>query len=83
MRFLTVKTLLSDGRIFETLPFIEIQYKPEEPVYKFEFITPDRKVRSSARHLWAVWDKQTRDIEMIRMDEIVIEKHELLVQGWE
>lgn len=78
-----MKTVLPDGRIFETLPFIQIQYNPEEPVYKFEFVTSDRKVKSSARHLWAVWDKVSRDIDMVRMDEIIIEKHELLVQGWE
>lgn len=78
-----MKTILPDGRVFETLPFLQIQYTPEEPVYKFEFVTPDRKVKSSARHLWAVWDKKKKDIDLIRMDEIIIEKHELLVQGWE
>jgi hypothetical protein len=78
-----LKTTLPDGRVFETLPFIQIDYDPLEPVYKFAFITSDRKVRSSARHLWAVWDKKARDVSMIRMDAIDIDNHELLVQGWE
>lgn len=78
-----MKTILSDGRVFETLPFLSIQYNPNEPVYKFIFITSDRNVKSSERHLWAVWDKKTYDVGMIRMDEIDIEKHELLIQGWE
>ena len=78
-----MKTVLPDGRVFETLPFLQIQYMPDEPVYKFEFITHDRKVKSSARHEWAVWDKHAKDFDMVRMDKIIIEKHELLVQGWE
>ncbi len=78
-----MKTVLPDGRVFETQPFLKIQFNPAEPVYKFEFVTSDRTVKSSARHLWAVWDKHSKDVDMIRMDAIEIEKHELLIQGWE
>lgn len=74
---------LPDGRIFETKEFITILHKPEEPVYKYLFVTDDRKVKSSARHEWAVWDKEEKTIDMIRMDAIDIDKHELLIQGWE
>ena len=78
-----MKTLLPDGRVFETKEFIAIVYHPNEPVYKYTFITDDRKVKSSARHEWAVWDKETKEIEMLRMDTIDQHKHELLIQGWE
>ena len=78
-----MKTVLPDGRVFETMPFLKIEYNPSEPVYKFEFITSDRSVKSSARHLWAVWDKKQRNVDMVRMDAIEIENHELLIQGWE
>ena len=78
-----MKTQLPDGRIFQTLPFLDIVYRPDEKVYKFEFVTSDRKVKSSERHLWAVWNKIEFDIDMIRMDEININKHELLIQYWE
>lgn len=78
-----MKTILPDGRVFETIPFIAILYYPEEPVYKFEFITSDRCVKSSSRHTWGVWDKENKNITMIRMDEININQHELLIQGWE
>ena len=77
-----MKTMLPDGRVFETMTFLEIHFNPEEPVYKFEFITQDRKVKSSARHRWAVWEKQILDFSMVRMDAIDIDNHELLVQGW-
>lgn len=78
-----MKTVLPDGRVFETKPFIKIEYNPEEPVYKYTFRTDDRDVKSSARHEWAVWDKKTKDVDMIKMSEIKIEQHELLTQGWE
>jgi hypothetical protein len=78
-----MKTVLSDGRIFETLPFLNIVCNDNDPVYKFEFETSDRTVKSSARHLWAVWDRERNDIDMIRMDTIDICRHELLIQGWE
>jgi hypothetical protein len=78
-----MKTILPDGRVFETKEFISIQYNPEEPVYKYTFLTDDRKVQSSARHEWAVWNKETKDVDMIRMDTIDINQHELLIQGWE
>lgn len=78
-----MKTILPDGRVFETIPFEFIEYNPTEPVYSFKFATKDRNVKSSARHLWAVWDKTSHTIDMIRMDAIDIEKHELLIQGWE
>ena len=78
-----VKTVLPDGRFFETLPFINIIHIPDEPVYKFKFDTADRSVKSSSRHQWAVWNKQTKRIEMLRMDMISVDNHELLVQGWE
>jgi len=78
-----MKTTLPDGRIFETVPFLEINYISEEPVYKFVFRTPEREVKSSARHKWLVWDKKLNDFFMLTMEEINIEKHELLIQGWE
>jgi len=77
-----MKTILEDGRIFETKPFLEIQYNPKELVYKFKFVTDDRIVTSSPTHLWAVWDKKTKDICMKQMDVIDINMHELLIQGW-
>ena len=77
-----MKTILPDGRIFETKEFLSITYDPEEPVYKYTFITDDRKVKSSARHKWAICDKVKKEIDFIRMDEIDIEKHELLIQNW-
>ena len=77
-----MKTILSDGRIFETKEFISITYDPEEPVYKYTFLTDDRKVQSSARHEWAVWNKLTKKVDMIRMDSIDINQHELLIQNW-
>ena len=79
---MTLKTILSDGRVFETQPFTNIIYNPDELVYKFEFDTVDRHVRSSARHLWAVWDKVNKTLDMISMKDIKIEQHELLIQGW-
>lgn len=78
-----MKTILDDGRVFETKPFISIVFNPEEKVYKYTFLTDDRSVKSSARHEWAVWDKDAKNIDMIRMDTIDIDKHELLIQGWE
>lgn len=78
-----MKTILPDGRVFETLPFLSITFNPDEPVYKFTFVTSDRNVKSSSRHLWAIWDKVEKNVDMIRMDEIDIDNHELLVQGWE
>ena len=77
-----MKSALDDGRVFETKPFLEINLIPDEPVYKFVFLTDDRKVKSSARHEWAVWNKITKKIEMVRMDTIDIAVHELLIQGW-
>ena len=78
-----MKTTLPDGRIFETKPFLTITYIPNEPVYKYIFKTDDRLVKSSDRHEWAVWDKIKKDVDMIKMSEIKIEQHELLIQGWE
>lgn len=73
---------LPDGRVFETKPFLIIIFNPNEKVYKYTFITDDRKVKSSARHEWVVWDKVKKDIVMKRMDVINIDVDELLVQGW-
>jgi len=78
-----MKTVLDDGRVFETMPFIKIEYNPDEPVYKYFFVTADRTVKSSARHVWAVWDTQNRDVALTRMDAIDVDRHELLVQGWQ
>lgn len=76
-----MKTVLDDGRIFETKPFLNIEFKENEPVYKYVYTTDDRIVKSSARHTWAVWNKKSKQFAMIRMDKIDISKHELLVQG--
>lgn len=78
-----MKTILPDGRVFETSPFLDIIFKDEEPVYKYFFITKDREVKSSARHEWGVWDKKTKEVVMKRMEDITIENDELLLQGWE
>lgn len=75
-----MKTRLEDGRVFETMPFEMIQKNPSEPVYKFVFVTKDRRVRSSARHKWMVWDKKTSNITMVRMDKLNIDRYELFVQ---
>jgi len=77
-----LKTILPDGRVFETQPFISLKYKSEEMVYKFEFETIDRHIKSSERHLWAVWDKVNKTVDMIAMKEIKKEQHELLIQSW-
>jgi len=77
-----MKTMLSDGRIFETKEFKLIKYNPQEPVYKYTFVTDDRNVKSSARHEWVVWNKQSKNIEMIKMSDITIEDYELITQGW-
>ena len=76
-----MKTRLEDGRIFETIPFEIITRDPTEPVYEFIFVTKDRRVQSSPRHRWMVWNKKSADIEMVRMDEIKIGTHELFVQS--
>ncbi len=78
-----MKTILPDGRVFETMPFIMISYNPDEMVYKYIFKTKDRTVKSSSRHEWGVWDKKTKEILMKRMEDITIEVDELLIQGWE
>lgn len=78
-----MKTKLPDGRVFETMPILNIKFNSQEPVYKFEFSTTDRQIKSSSRHLWAVWDKHTHTLDMVRMDTIDVEKHELLIQGWD
>lgn len=76
-----MKAVFPDGRIFETQPFIKILFDPTKPVYQYEFETADRTVKSSARHLWGVWNKITRDVDMIRMDELNTMDYELLVQS--
>lgn len=78
-----MKTVLPDGRVFETMPFTEINYNPDEMVYKYTFETTDRSVKSSSRHEWGVWDKKTKEILMKKMEDITIEDDELLIQGWE
>lgn len=77
-----MKTRLEDGRIFETIPFETIERDPSIPVYEYMFITRDRRVKSSPRHQWVVWNKKSIEIEMVRMDAIDINTHELVVQGW-
>lgn len=77
-----MKTVLPDGRTFETMPFLNIEYDSSKPVYKYKFSTKDRTVESSERHEWIVWNKETKDIDLIRMDEIDSNKHELLIQDW-
>lgn len=78
-----MKTMLEDGRIFETQPFKFIEFDPSKPVYKYTFETDDRKVQTSAGHEWVVWNKKNKIIEMIPMSEITIENYELLVQSFE
>ena len=78
-----MKTVLPDGRVFETLPFSKIIYEPEEMVYKYTFKTSDRTVRSSSRHEWIVWDTKTKEVLLKKMEDIKIEDDELLIQGWE
>lgn len=77
-----MKTVLSDGRIFETQEILNIVFDDTKPVYKYEFDTVDRHIVSSARHEWAVWDKETKDVYLLHMSLIESSKHELLVQGW-
>ena len=77
-----MKTVLPDGRVFETLSIIKIEFNPLEPVYKYKFETVDRTVKSSKQHEWGVWDKNTKQIAMKRMEDISKEVDELLVQGW-
>lgn len=78
-----MKTLLSDGRIFETKPFLSIEYNNAEPVYKYEFKTDDRVVKSSSRHEWVVWDRKMKEVVMLKMDTISMDNHELIIQGWD
>lgn len=78
-----MKTILPDGRVFETLPFISISYIATELVYKYKFETIDREVKSSPQHEWAVWDKKKKEVLLKRMDAIEVEVDELLIQGWE
>ena len=77
-----MKTRLEDGRIFETTPFESIVRDPSKPVYEFLFVIKDRRVESSPQHQWMVWNKRDVEIEMVRMDEIEIDTHELILQGW-
>jgi len=77
-----MKTILPDGRVFETMPFTAITYRPEELVYKYQFETLDRTVESSLQHEWVVWDKNIKDILLKRMEDITMEVDELLIQGW-
>ena len=77
-----MKTILPDGRVFETMPFTSITYRPEELVYKYQFETKDRTVKSSLQHEWAVWDNKLRDVLLKRMEDINIAVDELLIQSW-
>jgi len=77
-----MQTVLADGRIFYTMPFLKIEFNPNEKVYKYIFETNDRIVKSSSRHEWGVWDKSSKEILMKKMEDIDIEKDELLIQGW-
>lgn len=78
-----MKTVLPDGRVFETQPFLTIETDDTEPVYIYTFTTNDRTVKSSAGHEWGVWNKKTKSLEMVKMQYISKEDHELLIQGWE
>jgi hypothetical protein len=78
-----MKTKLSDGRIFETQTIEEINYRPDENVYKFEFKTYDRIVKSSPGHIWGVGDKKQKIITMKSMKDIDKDVDELLVQSWD
>ena len=78
-----MKTKLSDGRIFETQAIEEIIYNPDKKVYKFEFKTCDRIVKSSPGHTWGVWDKEQKIITMKTMKAIDKDIDELIVQGWD
>ncbi len=78
-----MKTVLDDGRIFETQPFLVIGFDPSKPVYKYTFETKDRKVRTSSGHEWVVWNKQKKLIEMLPMCDITLENYELLVQSFD
>lgn len=78
-----MKTILSDGRIFETQEILQILFDDSKPVYKYEFDTVDRHIVSSARHEWAVWDKKQKDVILIDMESLDINTHELLIQGWD
>jgi|LakMenE18May11ns_1017448.scaffolds.fasta_scaffold7820010_1 hypothetical protein len=73
-------TKLPDGRIFETTPILTILYDANEPVYKYTFTTIDRSVKSSARHNWVVWNKLLKDVDLVKMDSIDTNIHELLLQ---
>ncbi len=77
-----MRTELPDGRIFETQEFLKIEFDPNEPVYKYKFFTVDRKVVSSARHSWVVWDKEIQNLAMIKMSDVDIDKHMLLIQSF-
>ena len=78
-----MKTILPDGRIFETQPFTKIDFIDTENVYKYVFETKDRIVKSSAGHEWGVWDKIKKEVLMKKMNDIKIDIDELLIQGWE
>lgn len=76
-------TKLDDGRIFETQPFLIIEFDPSKPVYKYTFETKDRKVQTSAGHEWVVWDKKNKYVVMLPMSDITTENYELLVQSFD
>jgi len=73
-------TKLDDGRIFKTLPILDIEFKPEERVYKYVFKTSDRIVKSSPSHLWGVWDSKTKELTMKKMEDLKIQIDHLLIQ---
>jgi len=78
-----MQTILPDGRVFETQPFLKIDFLEDEKVYKYVFETKDRTVKSSAGHEWGVWDNVKKEILMKKMTEIKIGIDELLIQRWE
>jgi len=77
-----MKTVLADGRIFETMEFLSINFDDSKPVYKYSFTTVDREVKTSAGHEWIVWNKITKQVEMLRMSDIIKDEHELLIQSF-
>ena len=73
-------TKLDDGRIFKTLPILNIEFKPKERVYKYIFKTSDRIVKSSSSHLWGVWDSSTKELTMKKMEDLKVHIDHLLIQ---
>jgi len=48
--------------------------------YNYVFRTKTFRFKTTANHEWLVFNKETKDLEMVKTKDLVINKHELLIQ---